>query len=184
MVGVLAGFSVYLFASLFPSLEGWEWTGAVWALFISWGGWFSVGAKNSRLLKYILALTGGVVFGILTLYVYLYVLKDLLGDTWGLPVTVFLAATLIVLLELTSWFEIAFVYFLAYAGYFAYVLGGVAGGIVEFGGTGTIIGNAVYFWILLMAGLAFALVNVWLKNILFKVERVPLDARNTIFDKE
>ena len=183
MVGILAGLSVYIFTVLFPE-AGYGWAGAVWVLFISWGGWFSVRAKMKRLPKFILSVTGGVVFGVLTLIVFGY-LSPFLGD-WALAVTVFLAATSIVLLELTSILEVAFVYFFAYAGYFAYVFGGF-GDTVD--STGAVVDTsfyqeAGYFWILLMAGVGFALVNVWLKNILFKIERVPLDQRNTIFDKE
>lgn len=175
MVGALAGFSVLL--TLQAGVAYGAWIAAPWVLFISWGGWFSVGAKLPRLPKYLIALTGGVVFGWLTLIINGY-LSAVLGGVWGLPVTVFLVATSIVLLELTSLFELAFVYFLAYAGYFAYVFGG-------FGGQGvSILQNAVYFWILLLVGVGFAIVNVWLKNKIFKIERVPFGERNTIFDKE
>ncbi|MBI2038766.1 MAG: DUF1097 domain-containing protein [Candidatus Niyogibacteria bacterium] len=174
LVGVLAGFSVLL--TIQVGVRYGSWIAAPWVLFISWGGWFSIGAKNKRLLKYIAALTGGVVFGWLTLIVNTY-LTGILGSVWGLPTTVFLAATCIVLLELTNLFELAFVYFLSYASYFAYVFGG-------FSGTDNILTNAVYVWALLMVGVAFALVNVYLKNKLFNIERVPLDQRNTLFDKE
>ncbi len=175
MVGVLAGFSVL--ATLQMGAAYGAWLAAPWVLFISWGGWFSVGGKLPRLPKYIIALTGGVVFGWLTLIVNGY-LTAVFGDVWGLPATVFLAATSIVLLELTSLFELAFVYFFAYAGYFAYVFGG-------FGGQGvSILQNAVYFWVLLMIGVGFAIVNVWLKKAILKMERVPFDQRNTVYDKE
>ncbi|MBI1957327.1 MAG: DUF1097 domain-containing protein [Candidatus Niyogibacteria bacterium] len=174
LVGVLAGFSVLLTIQV-GALYG-SWIAAPWVLFISWGGWFSIGAKTKRLSKYLAALTGGIVFGWLTLIVNGY-LTAALGPVWGLPTTVFLAATCIVLLELTNLFELAFVYFLTYAGYFAYVFGG-------FGGDVSSLQNAVYFWILTMVGVVFALVNVYLKNKLFDIERVPLDQRNTLFDKE
>lgn len=175
LVGVLAGFSILLTLQLGAAYG--VWIAAPWVLFISWGGWFSLGAKLSRLSKYIIALTGGVVLGWLTLIVN-GILTGIIGDVWGLPVTVFLAATTIVLLELTNWFELAFVYFWSYATYFAYVFGGFAGPDVG------ILQNGVYVWILLMVGVTFAVVNVFLKNRLFSIERVPFDQRNTIFDKE
>ena len=174
MVGVLAGLSVLLTLQLGAIYGGW--IAAPWVLFISWGGWFSVGAKFSRLPKYVAALTGGVVFGWLTLIVNGY-LTAALGPVWGLPATVFLAATSIVLLELTSFLELAFIYFLSYAGYFAYVFGG-------FSGTSDILQNAVYFWVLLLVGVGFGIANVVLKNKILNIERVPWDQRNTAYDKE
>ena len=54
------------------------------------------------------------IFGVITIVVYAKVLSPILGEPWALPATVFLIATTIVLLELTDWFEIAFVYFFSY----------------------------------------------------------------------
>jgi len=195
MVGVLAGLSV-LFTQQVAAVEGYAWFGAVWVLFISWGFWFAGGAKWKRLPKYIIALGGGVVFGILTLVIWGYVSAFLESIAVGssaiaglsLGITVFLAATTIVTLELTNWFEMAFGYFFAYAGYFAYVLGN-AGGVSIFNESGAVITDAVvtnagYYFILLMVGLGFAIINQVLKDMIFKIERVPFDQRNTIFDKE
>ena len=169
MVGVLAGISVYLTSVISASNPSLAWVGAPWVLFISWGAWFSIGAKMKRLGKMIIALTGGV-------------LSPILGEPWALPATVFLIATTIVLLELTDWFEIAFVYFFSYAGYFAYLFGGFAGASIN------PITNpytpAVYCLILLMAGVVFALVNLFLKNAILGTENVPPERRTTVFDKE
>ena len=158
------------------------WFGAVWALFISWGAWFSIGAKMKRLPKFLVGLVGGVFFGWLTL-VLMGVISSVVGGTFGLPLTVFFVATTIVLLELTDLFELAFVYFFAYASFFAYVFGNfdkqdgmsaaMAWGVQSF-----------HFIILLFLGVVYAIVTVWLKNMIFDVERVPLERRNTVFDKE
>lgn len=177
LVGVLAGLSVYLTIQIGMSNPSWGWFAAPWVLFISWGAWFSIGAKMHRMTKFIAALTGGVVFGWLTVIASSW-FTAWFGAALGLPLTVVAAATCIVLLELTSLFELAFIYFFTYAGYFAYVFGGFAGQGVD------PLMNAVYFWVLLMLGVVFAVVNVYLKNMLFNVERVPLDQRNTLFDKE
>lgn len=181
LVGVLAGLSVYITIQIGMSNPSWGWFAAPWVLFISWGAWFSIGAKMHRMTKFIAALTGGVVFGWLTLFVNAMFFTPWFGATLGLPLTVVAAATCIVLLELTSLFELAFIYFFTYAGYFAYVFGGFAGQSADATGW---LWNGIYFWILLMVGVLFAVVNVYLKNMLFNVERVPLDQRNTLFDKE
>lgn len=174
MVGLLAALSVYLTGTLSSSMA---WFGAPWVLFISWGAWFSVGAKMRRLGKFIIALTGGVAFGWLTVFAYTGILQPLVGDPWALPVTVFFVATTIVLLELTDWFELAFVYFFAYAGYFAYLFGG-------FAKADGILWPAIYCWILLMVGVAFALLNSSLKNLILGAEGVPPEQRTTVYDKE
>lgn len=181
LMGIFASASVLitsLIASTIPSLA---WVGAsVWVLFISWAVWFATGARLSRLHKCIFSLSGGVVFGWLTLFVNSSVIAPLLGNfagLWALPVTVFFVAVAIVLLELTDWFEIGYAYFFAFASYFAFLFGGFVAGVSPFT-------SAFYFWILLMAGLGLGILSSTLKNKLFIIERVPLDQRNTIFDKE
>jgi len=182
MVGVLAGISVYLTSVISASNPSLAWVGAPWVLFISWGAWFSIGAKMKRLGKMIIALAGGVIFGVITIVVYAKILSPILGEPWALPATVFLIATTIVLLELTDWFEIAFVYFFSYAGYFAYLFGGFAGASIN------PIENpytpAIYCLILLMAGVVFALANIFLKDAILGTENVPPERRTTVFDKE
>ncbi|MBI2038893.1 MAG: DUF1097 domain-containing protein [Candidatus Niyogibacteria bacterium] len=175
MIGVLAGFSVWLTVGwLSVNIAGW--LGAVWALFISWGLYFAGGAKLSRLHKYFFGLTGGIVFGWLTLLVYGWILAYV-GDPWALPLTVFLAATSIVLLELTDWFEYAPAYFLTYAGYFAFVFGNFAPGA-------TVEMAAIYFWILIMIGVGFGIVSAVVKDKMFDWMRVPKSQRQTVFDRE
>lgn len=175
MVGILAGFSVLISFQLQPSLG--VWFGAPWAIFITWGAWFSIGAKTHRLKKFVASITGGVVFGWLTL-VIAPIFSQIFGSTFGLPLTVVVVATTIVLLELTDLFEIAFVYFFVYAGYFAYFFGGFAGKDAD------ALQAAVYYWILSLLGVVFGLITVVLKDKIFSVERVPFDQRSTIFDKE
>lgn len=181
MVGFLAAFSVFLTTMIATNIPALAWVGSsVWVLFISWACWFAVGAKMSRFLKYILSLTGGVIFGWLTLYINTTIVAPLLGDAaamWALPITVFLVATSIVLLELTEKFEIGYAYFFAFAGYFAFLFGGFGGA------SATPISGAVAFWILLMLGAGFAIVSSVLREKILDLMKVPADQRKTIFDR-
>jgi hypothetical protein len=149
----------------------------VWGIFISWGLWFAGGAKMSRLHKYVLSLISGVFFGWLTLYIYMGYFIAWFGDPWALPLTVVIIATTIIMLELTSWFEVGYAQFFAYAGYFAYVFGG-------FGGEAGIFTQGIYFSVILMVGLGFGIATTFLKTKILNVERVPFDQRQTIYDKE
>ncbi|OGG76393.1 hypothetical protein A2950_00300 [Candidatus Kaiserbacteria bacterium RIFCSPLOWO2_01_FULL_55_19] len=176
IVGILAAISVlgwqyFSDASRYPWLQ-------IWPVFITWGLYFVAGAKIGRLHKEILGITGGILFGYLTLLIaFAPSVQSALGGTWSLPVTVFVIATIIVLLELTDWFEFAPVYFIAYAGYFAYVFGKFSGGA----------GNATemfYFWVPMMVGLAFGVVTAVLRKRLLEAEGVYGSAQETVFDKE
>ncbi len=182
MIGVLAALSVWLTQAVIAPMVPW-FAGTVWALFITWGAWFSVGARLSRLPKFCVGVVGGVVFGWITLFLMGFA-NELVGATWGLPLTVFFVATTIVMLELTDLFELAFVYFFSYASFFAYVFGGFDKQPESMGQLMQWAVQGVHFLVLLFLGLGFALVNVWLKNMIFDVEKVPFDHRNTIYDKE
>ena len=176
MVATAAAIVVYLSTGVFGAM--YPWAGAVWVIFISWGLYFMAGAKVSRMHKYIFGLTGGVVFGWLTIIVS-GILTGILGSTFGLPATVFLAALLILFLELTDWFELAPAYFMAYATYFAFVFGGFAGPEEV-----SIFMQAIYVWVLLMAGILAGYITATLKTKIFNYEGVPMEFRNTVFDKE
>ncbi|HEY4525169.1 MAG TPA: DUF1097 domain-containing protein [Candidatus Paceibacterota bacterium] len=173
MIGASAGLVVYLSATLSSS---YPWAGAVWLIFISWALYFMAGAKASRMHKYALGLTGGIVAGWLTLAALSYV-SSVVGSTWGLPVTVFFIATAIVLLELTDWFELAPAYFFSYAAYFAFVFGGFGGDVSN----GT---QAISVWAMLMAGLVVGWLTSTIRTAIFNVEQVPLEHRGTVFDRE
>lgn len=168
LIGIFAAFSIVLT----------NWLAlAVWPLFISWGLYFIAGAKPSRLHKEVIGLSGGIVFGYLTLWAVPYY-NQVFGDYLGLSLTVFTAATLIVLLELTDWFELAPAYFLAYAGYFAYVFGG-------FAGAGATPAAALWpFWAPTMLGLVFGYVSAILRKKLLEGEGIFGMAQETVFDKE
>src|SRR3989344_1042647 len=101
MIAVVAALAVYASGALGAT---YPWAGAVWLIFISWALYFMAGAKASRMHKYALGLTGGIVAGWLTLAALSYV-SSVVGSTWGLPVTVFFIATAFVRLELTDWCE-------------------------------------------------------------------------------
>ncbi|MCR4276225.1 MAG: DUF1097 domain-containing protein [Candidatus Parcubacteria bacterium] len=175
-VGVLAAISVlgwqyFSDASRFPWLQ-------IWPVFITWGLYFVADAKIGRLHKEIIGITGGIVFGYLTLLVaFAPSVQNALGGTWSLPVTVFAVATIIVLLELTDWFELASVYFIAYAGYFAYVFGKFSGGAGN-------VTDMFYFWVPMMVGLVFAVVTAMLRTRLLNAEGVYGSAQKTVYDKE
>ena len=176
LVGVLAAVSVlgwqyFSDASRYPWLQ-------IWPVFITWGLYFVAGAKIGRLHKEILGITGGIIFGYLTLIVaFAPAVQSVFGGTWSLPATVFVVATIIVLLELTDWFEFAPVYFIAYAGYFAYVFGKFSGGAGN-------VTDMFYFWVPMMVGLAFAVVTAMLRSRLLEAEGLYGSAQKTVFDKE
>src|SRR4030042_167643 len=130
---------------------------STWVPFISWPLYFIAGSKPSRLHKEIFGLTGGIIFGYITLLVATP-FSAFFGATLGLPLTVLLVAFSIVILELTDWFELAPAYFFAYAGYFAYVFG-------AFGGpTATPASSMIPYWILLMVGLALGYISAFLRK--------------------
>ena len=150
---------------------------AIWVPFISWPLYFIAGAKPSRIHKEIIGLTGGILFGYLTLIVVVP-FTNLFGSVLGLPLTVFLAAFIIVLLELTDWFELAPAYFFAYAGYFAYVFGG-------FGGPeATYTSVMIPYWILLMVGLGLGCLTASLRKKILEKAGIYGTAQKTVFDKE
>ena len=82
MIGVTAAFVVYLSSTLSAN---YPWAGAVWLVFISWALYFMAGAKVSRIHKYAIGLTGGIVAGWLTLAVLSW-FTALFGPTLGLPI--------------------------------------------------------------------------------------------------
>ncbi|MFH1462175.1 MAG: DUF1097 domain-containing protein [bacterium] len=150
---------------------------AIWVPFISWPLYFIAGAKPSRLHKEIIGLTGGMFFGYLTLVVAAP-MTNVFGAVLGLPLTVFLVALTIVLLELTDWFELAPAYFFAFAGYFAYLFGG-------FGGPeATNVSVMLPFWILLMVGLGLGYLTAALRKKILEKQGVYGTAQKTVFDKE
>lgn len=169
---------VAVFAAVFI-LIGQKFNITLWVPFISWPLYFIAGSKPSRLHKEIFALAGGIIFGFLTIFIS-GVLTPSLG-TYALPATVFIVAFLIVMLELTDWFELAPAYFFAFAGYFAYVFGGFAGKMT----TSTDYAMAmVPFFLLLMIGLGIGYVTAFLRKKILEAEGVYGQDQETVFDKE
>lgn len=178
MVGAFAALSVVL-TSLVSGIEGFAFAGAVWLVFISWALWFAMGARFDRLVKGVLSTIGGVIFGWLTLLVMSEVFTPLLGDAagmWALPLTVFFAATSIVLLELTDLLEVGFAYFFGYAAYFAYVFG--------FAGETSWLVSIAHVSVMLLVGFGFGIATSTLKEKILDAEHVPFHLRKTIFDKD
>ncbi len=145
-----------------------------WVPFISWALYFIAGSRISRLGKEVIALTGGVVIG----YIVLLLIPKfivLFGSTFGVPVIVFIAAFIIVILELTNWFELAPAYFFGFATYFAAFFAAPAA---------TPIMMLWPVWFPLMIGLLLGVITAELRKRILLVQGVPLDQQQTIFDKE
>lgn len=149
----------------------------LWVPFISWALFFIAGAKYSRLPKEIIGLTGGLFFAAVLLWL-LPNFSNIFGANWGLPALVFLVAFIIILLELTDWFELAPAYFFSFAAFFAFLFGG-------FSGTTTIsLSNILNFWILLLVGSGLGVLTQFLRERILDLLNVPVEQRQTIFDKE
>lgn len=168
MVGILA--AIWIIIGLKFSL-------VLWVPFLSWALFFGAGAgKFSRVPKEIIGLTGGLVAAAVLVYL-LPMVSDIVGANWGLPVLVFLAATIIVLLELTDWFELAPAYFYSFAGFFAFLFGGFMGSEMNFS-------MILNFWLLLLIGAGFGVATGFLRIMILNVLGVPAEQQKTIFDKE
>ncbi|MDP2873811.1 MAG: DUF1097 domain-containing protein, partial [bacterium] len=130
---------------------------ALWLPFISWALYFIVGGKPSFLPKEIAGLTGGMLFGYLTLLAVVPI-ASLVGEALSMPIAVFLAAFSILLLELIDLFDMIPAHFFSYTSYFAYFFGG-------FGGEGaTSLSIIPEFWILLMVGLGLGFFTAELRK--------------------
>lgn len=168
---------VAVIAALYILVANWLKVGAIWVPFISWPLYFMAGAKPSRLHKEIFGLSGGILAGYVTLMAVAPI-STVVGSTLGLPVTVFFVAFIIMMLELTDWFELAPAYFFAFASYFAYLFGG-------FGGeTATSLNIIPMFWLLLMVGLGLGYITAFLRKKILEKEGVYGADQETVFDKE
>ncbi len=174
IIGVLASLTVL--ASNILSKET-PWLGLVWVPFITWALYFIAGSRLSRLHKEVIGVVGGVVFGLLTIIIGNW-LNGIVGDLYGYPLTVFFVAIIIVMLELTDWFELAPAYFFAYAGYFAATFGFAE----EMGYSHSQM--AWYYVILSLIGFALAIISSKIRMALMEGMHVPADSRATMFDKE
>src|SRR3989344_369310 len=150
----------------------------LWVPFLSWALVFGAGAgKLSRVPKELIGLVGGTVAGVLVVYLA-PTFTGFLGGTLALPVLIFIAGTSIVMLELTNWFELAPAYFFSFAGWFAYLFGGFAGG------TDITVASVTMYMALLLLGTGLGIATVLLRKFWLDMMKVPLDQRQTIFDKE
>lgn len=145
-----------------------------WVPFISWALYFIAGSKLSRLPKEAIALTGGIIIG----YIVLLLIPKFIGifgGTFGVPVIVFIAAFVIVMLELTDWFELAPAYFFSFATYFA----------AFFGTSGATPFSMIWpVWLPLMIGLLLGVITAELRKRILLAQGVPLEQQQTVFDKE
>jgi len=150
----------------------------LWVPFLSWALVFGAGAgKISRVPKEVIGLVGGTVAAIIVVLL-LPMVTSVVGGTLALPILVFLAGTSIVLLELTNWFELAPAYFFSFAGYFAYLFGGFAGG------SAVTVESTVMYLVLLLVGTGLGVATIMLRKFWLDMMKVPQDQRQTIFDRE
>jgi hypothetical protein len=168
-VGALAALWVAI-----GSAQGW----VLWVPFLSWALVFGAGAgKLNRIPKEVIGLIGGTVAGALVVYL-LPAFSSFLGGTLALPVLIFIAGTAIVMLELTNWFELAPAYFFSFAGFFAYLFGGFAGE------AGMTVSSLWMYTGLLLLGTCLGIATIFLRKFWLDLMKVPMDQRQTIFDKE
>lgn len=161
---------------------GQQYSLALWVPFISWPMYFVYDPDATRLRripKEIVGLLGGIVFGYVTLWLAPNI-GTYAGATWALPLTVFLVAFTIVMLELTNLFELAPAYFFSYAGYFAYVFGGFAGAY----SLDTAFTAMFPYGALILVGLLIGLTTAYLRRMILQGEGVYGPAQRTVFDKE
>jgi len=149
-----------------------------WVPFLSWALFYGAGAgKFSRVPKELIGLTGGLIAAVLVVYLA-GPATEMFGD-FGLPVLVFFAGTIIVLLELTNWFELAPAYFYSFAGFFAFLFGGFYKGMNAMN-----FELVLNFWVLLLIGAGLGVLTAFLKDRILDAMKVPEDQRQTVFDKE
>lgn len=150
----------------------------LWVPFLSWALVFGAGAaKFSRVPKEVIGLVGGTAIAVI-LVLLIPRVTDIVGGTLALPLLVFLAAFIIVMLELTDLFELAPAYFYSFAGFFAYLFGGFEGGV------GITTGSVTMYIVLLLVGTGLGLVSVIVRNFILNALKVPKDQQQTVFDKE
>lgn len=132
---------------------------ALWLPYISWTLYSAIGGKPSNLVKEVLGLTVGMIFGYLTL-ISISPLSGYIGITLTLPVLVFLVTFFIILLETVELFNMIPAYFFSYTSYFAYYFG-------AFGGIGaTPLSIIPLFWVLLMIGVGLGFISSELRRML------------------
>lgn len=88
-----------------------------WVAFVTWGGYFLTGVTTKSAVKELIAYTLGILAGAV-----IVILAMNVGSPFGsftLPVIVGAVAFVIVLLELVPWFDMAPMYFLGAAVFFA-----------------------------------------------------------------
>lgn len=157
-------FAIALIASIYVLAAQYFQISAVWLPFISWALYFIVGGKPSYLSKEILCLTGGMIFAFVTL-VMVGPISGLVGKIFAMPVTVFIAAFLILILELFKPLDMIPAYFFSYTSFFAYYYGG-------FGGEGaTPLGIMPLYWTLLMVGLGLGYFTSEIRNKILRMKR-------------
>ncbi|KKR10596.1 MAG: hypothetical protein UT38_C0010G0005 [Microgenomates group bacterium GW2011_GWA2_39_19] len=88
-----------------------------WVAFVTWGGYFLTGVTTKSAVRELIAYSLGILAGVMIVILAMNVGTPFGGYT--LPVIVGVAAFIIVLLELVPWFDMAPMYFLGAAVFFA-----------------------------------------------------------------
>ncbi len=179
-VGLFAALDVY-FQNMISATPGMGWVGATWVVFIAWALYFISGAKLTRIHKDFFALLGGLILAIATIKIGGALTEVWKGgplEAWAFPVVVFFDAVIIVMLELTDWFELAPAYFFGFAGFFGFYFGNFDGQMSDPFTAG------MHHLILSVVGLILGLITATGRVKILLAMGVPLENQQTVFDKE
>lgn len=132
-----------------------------WVAFITWGAYFLSGVSTKSAVREAIAFTAGLVFAWVIVLLGT-ALVAVVGLTFAFPLAVFMAAFVIVLLELVPWFDMAPAYFLGAAAFFA------AGG----GTNPDNLAVLISVWIPGILGLVFGVLSAYLRGSILKAEGV------------
>lgn len=128
-----------------------------WVAFVTWGGYFLTGVTTKSAIRELIAYTLGLLAGIAIVLAGVSLLPSLGG--YAFPIVVAVAAFIIVMLELVPWFDMAPMYFLGAAVFFA---AGAKPDVATFTAT----------WIPGVIGLLLGIAVVYLRGQVCKMEGV------------
>lgn len=128
-----------------------------WVSFITWGAYFLSGVTTKSAIRETIAFTLGILTG-MAIVVVATSLTPTLGS-YAFPVVVGVAAFIIVMLELVPWVDMAPMYFLAAAAFFA-------------AGAKPDVPTFMSVWTSGMVGILLGVVVAYLRRQVFKLEGV------------
>ncbi len=179
-IGLVAALDVY-FQNTLSTNPNMGWLGATWVVFIAWALYFISGAKLSRMHKNFFALLGGIILAVATIKIggaLSELWKGGVLEAWAFPIVIFFDAVIIIMLELTDWFELAPAYFFGFAGYFGFFFGNFDGQ------TSDPYMAAVHHLILSVIGLILGWITASGRIKILLSMGVPIGNQQTVYDKE